>query len=159
MSESPKQPKKMVILLIGPPASGKGSVSPFIEKHLQIPVLSTGDLLRNAVESGSKLGEEVKEIMHKGEFVSDELVINISRERMGLPDCKKGFVLDGMPRTIRQAQALDSLLKETGNSVTHVLEMCIPENVLYERVTSRWVHKKSGRSYNVQNFRFVFKFI
>ena len=83
-SSHSSEPKKLVILLIGPPASGKGSVAPYMEKHLQIPVLSTGDLLRDAVESGSKLGQQVQDAMHRGEFVSDRLVINISRNFFNL---------------------------------------------------------------------------
>lgn len=143
-------PRKIMILF-GKPGAGKGSQGPHIEELLGIPVLSTGDMLRGEVASGSALGNQLKDIMSSGALVTDEIVVNIIRKRIQEPDCKMGFVLDGFPRTLPQAQAVDEMLRANGECVNSVIELHVPNSVLEKRITGRWIHKKSGRSYHVQN--------
>ena len=141
---------KTVMILLGPPGAGKGSQAPKIVETLDIPQLSTGDMLRAAVAAGSDVGKQAKDVMASGGLVSDELVVSIIRERIKDSDCTKGFILDGFPRTVEQAKMLDSTLDGSGDKVSCVLALEVPDEVLTERICGRWVHKASGRSYHVK---------
>mmetsp|Transcript_1090 Transcript_1090/g.2053 ORF Transcript_1090/g.2053 Transcript_1090/m.2053 type:complete len:303 (-) Transcript_1090:145-1053(-) len=142
--------QREVILMFGPPASGKGTHGGRITTVLGIPQLSTGDMLREAVDSGSEIGLEAKAVMEAGQLVSDDIVISIIRERVKASDCLKGFILDGFPRTVAQACALDEMLAVTGEAVKTVLELSVPDEALIERIGGRWIHKASGRSYHTR---------
>merc|ERR1740138_232668 len=148
-AEKPKQWRNIMIL-IGAPGAGKGSQAPKIVDKLKIPQLSTGDMLRAAVAAGSEVGKQAKDVMASGGLVSDELVVSIIRERIAEPDCGGGFILDGFPRTVEQAKMLDEMLAGTGDKVSLVLALEVPDEVLTERICGRWVHKDSGRSYHVK---------
>mmetsp|Transcript_6179 Transcript_6179/g.13441 ORF Transcript_6179/g.13441 Transcript_6179/m.13441 type:complete len:328 (+) Transcript_6179:144-1127(+) len=139
-----------IMILFGPPGAGKGTHGPKIEDLLGIPQLSTGDMLRAAVAAKSEVGLKAAAVMKAGGLVSDEIVIGIIRDRIREPDCKFGFILDGFPRTLVQAQTLDKMLCEEGACVTKVIELEVPDSVLEERICGRWIHKKSGRSYHVK---------
>jgi len=141
---------KMVMILFGPPGAGKGSQAPKIVDTLNIPQLSTGDMLRAAVAAGSEVGKKAKDVMASGGLVSDELVVSIIRERITEADCEGGFILDGFPRTVEQAKMLDEMLDGSGDKVSLVLALEVPDAVLTERICGRWVHKDSGRSYHVK---------
>ena len=142
--------EKTVMILFGPPGAGKGSQAPKIVEKLGIPQLSTGDMLRAAVAAGSEVGKQAKDVMASGGLVSDELVVSIIKDRITEADCTGGFILDGFPRTVEQAKMLDSMLDGTGDKVSLVLAMEVPDEVLTERICGRWVHKASGRSYHVK---------
>lgn len=139
-----------ILILFGPPGAGKGTHGPKIEDLLGIPQLSTGDMLRAAVSQGTEVGKKAEAIMKAGGLVSDEIVIGIIRDRIQEPDCQFGFILDGFPRTLAQAKALDRMLAAEGARVTKVIELEVPDAVLEERITGRWIHKDSGRSYHVK---------
>ena len=126
----------MNIILFGPPGCGKGTQASFISGLLSIPHLSTGDMLRRAVSSKSDVGLRAKEIMEKGGLVSDEVVLSIVKERVSNNDCKKGFILDGFPRTINQAKGLDSLLEE-GQRLDFVLRIIVDETDIIKRLIAR----------------------
>ena len=111
-----------------------------------IPQLSTGDMLREAVDSGTEIGKKAKAVMDAGQLVSDKIVIRIIKERAKAADCSKGFILDGFPRTVAQASALDDMLATTAEEVKTVLELSVPDEGLIERIGGRWIHKQSGRS-------------
>jgi adenylate kinase len=130
--------------------AGKGTHGPNIEQLLGIPQLSTGDMLRAAVSAQTDVGKKAQAIMKAGGLVSDDIVIGIIRDRIQEPDCRFGFILDGFPRTIVQAQALDQMLAEEGAVVTKVIELNVPDHVLEERICGRWIHKSSGRSYHTK---------
>ena len=142
-------PRKVVILF-GPPGAGKGTHGPKIENKLGIPALSTGDMLRAAVAAGTEVGKQAEQVMKAGKLVSDNLVVDIIKDRIKQDDCKTGFILDGFPRTLEQAKAVDEVLAETGECVTDVCSLEVPDSVLQERICGRWIHKKSGRSYHVK---------
>jgi len=139
-----------IMILFGPPGAGKGTHGPKIEDLLGIPPLSTGDMLRAAVSAKSEVGLKAAAVMKAGGLVSDDIVIGIIRDRIQEPDCKFGFILDGFPRTLVQAQELDKMLAEEGACVTKVVELKVPDGVLEERICGRWIHKKSGRSYHIK---------
>merc|ERR1719440_2627311 len=141
---------KTVMILFGPPGAGKGSQAPKIVETLGIPQLSTGDMLRAAVAAGSEVGKKAKDVMSSGGLVSDELVVSIIKDRITEDDCKTGFILDGFPRTVEQAKMLDGMLESTGDKVSLVLALEVPDEVLTERICGRWVHKASGRSYHIK---------
>merc|ERR1719424_898925 len=141
---------RTVLILFGPPGCGKGTHSPKIEATRCIPQLSTGDMLRAAVTAGTPVGLEAKGVMASGGLVSDDLVVNIIKERIKDSDCSGGFILDGFPRTVEQAKKLDALLSDTGEKVTSVIALEVPDAVLTERICGRWIHKASGRSYHVK---------
>lgn len=134
----------------GPPGAGKGTHGPKIEDLLGIPALSTGDMLRAAVSAGTEVGKKAKAVMNAGGLVSDEIVVGIIRDRIKESDCRFGFILDGFPRTLAQTKALDKMLAEEGACVTKVVELEVPDSVLEERITGRWIHKSSGRSYHIK---------
>jgi adenylate kinase len=144
------RPARNIMILFGPPGAGKGTHGPKIEEALDIPQLSTGDMLRAAVAAKTEVGMKAKELMSAGKLVGDDIVIGIIKDRIQEPDCAKGFILDGFPRTLAQAQAIDSLLAEGGEKVSSVISLDIPDAVLEERICGRWIHKKSGRSYHVK---------
>jgi adenylate kinase len=125
------------IILIGPPGAGKGTQATRMIERLQVPQISTGDMFRAAVKEGTPMGKKAKEYMDKGALVPDEVVIGVVKERFQKPDCKKGFILDGFPRTLDQAKALDGLLKDLGTKLDHVVVIEVPDDYLVERLTGR----------------------
>ncbi|MHB7671876.1 adenylate kinase [Providencia stuartii] len=135
----------MRIILLGAPGAGKGTQAQFIMEKFGIPQISTGDMLRAAVKAGSELGLKAKELMDNGKLVTDELVIALVKERIKQDDCRNGFLLDGFPRTIPQADAM----KEAGINVDFVLEFDVPDEIIVERIIGRRVHAPSGRVYHV----------
>jgi adenylate kinase len=130
------------VVMLGPPGAGKGTQAERFAREYGLPRISTGDILREAVQSGSDLGREVKALMDRGELVSDDLIIGIVRERLGRPDVAPGFVLDGFPRTVPQAEALDGLM--IGRDPLIVIEMQVPDEELVRRVRGRRVCKVCG---------------
>lgn len=138
-----------MILLFGPPGCGKGTQSPLISRLLDIPAISTGEMLRAEVEAGSPLGLQVKSILSTGGLVSDELVNDIVVSRISKPDCRNGFLLDGYPRTITQAHFLDQKLIQMGYPTPTVFHLATPKSVLIERISSRRQCPTCGRIYNL----------
>lgn len=136
----------MRIVLLGPPGAGKGTQAQFICEHFGIPQISTGDMLRSAVEAGSELGLEAKKVMDAGELVSDDIIIGLVKERIGQPDCANGFLFDGFPRTIPQAQALN----DANVRLDYVVEIVVPDAEIVRRLSGRRVHPASGRVYHVE---------
>jgi adenylate kinase len=135
----------MRIVLLGAPGAGKGTQAQFLMAKFGIPQISTGDMLRAAIKAGTELGKQAKAVMDAGQLVSDDLIIGLVKERITQEDCKAGFLLDGFPRTIPQADAM----KENGVSVDHVLEFDVPDEVIVERMAGRRVHSGSGRVYHL----------
>ena len=137
-------------VLLGAPGSGKGTASPRIKADYCVCHLATGDMLREAVRSGSEMGKILKDVIERGNLVPDEISTATIRENLDRPACKGGFVLDGFPRTLRQAQMLDDLLAARGAKIQTAISFEIPDDVLVERITGRRVHPESGRSYHVK---------
>ena len=135
----------MRIILLGAPGAGKGTQAQFLMGKYGIPQISTGDMLRAAIKAGTELGLAAKKVMDEGKLVSDELIIGLVKERIAQDDCANGFLLDGFPRTIPQADAM----KEAGIAVEHVIEFDVPDEVIVERMGGRRVHPGSGRVYHV----------
>jgi len=131
----------MRIIFLGPPGSGKGTQAKLLAERLGIPAISTGEILRGAVREGSELGLQAKAIMEAGELVPDDLMIGLIRARLSAPDAAKGFILDGFPRTVEQAAALDLLLAGNGTPLTGVLNLSVPEAVLVDRMHGRAVEE------------------
>lgn len=140
----------MHILLMGPPGAGKGTQAAELVKEFAIPHISTGDMFRAAIKEGTALGREAKGYMDQGKLVPDSVTIGIVRERLAKDDCMKGFILDGFPRTVEQADALDGILKDLGLSLTRVLNINVPAADLIERATGRRICKKCGATYHVK---------
>ena len=136
----------MRIILLGPPGAGKGTQAAFIKEHWNIPQISTGDMLRAAVKAGTSLGIEAKSVMDAGQLVSDNLIINLVKERLTDNDCANGYLFDGFPRTIPQADAL----KDAQVAVDFVLEIDVPAEEIIKRISGRRVHEASGRVYHVE---------
>jgi len=142
--------KPTIVILTGPPGSGKGSQAPKMVELYGLKHLSTGDMLRAAVAAGTPLGKKASAIMQAGDLVDDELVNGIVGEALTNPECSNGVILDGYPRTVPQAEALVSLLKKWNCGVTHVIEIVVPTEILEERICGRRIHKPSGRSYHIK---------
>jgi len=138
------------LVLIGAPGSGKGTQAPKLKNDYCLCHLATGDMLRTAIAQGTEVGKRAKAIMDRGDLVDDDTVVNLIAEALKSPDCGKGFILDGFPRTVQQAQKLDQMLSEKKTSIDKVLEFNIPDSVLLERVEGRLIHPGSGRSYHLR---------
>jgi adenylate kinase len=136
----------MRLILLGPPGAGKGTQAAFVTQQYGIPQISTGDMLRAAVKAGTPLGLEAKKIMDAGGLVSDDLIIGLVRDRLNQPDCQPGYLFDGFPRTIPQADAL----KDANIGLDFVVEIEVPESDIIERMSGRRVHPASGRSYHTR---------
>jgi len=137
----------MRVILLGPPGAGKGTQAKFITEQYSVPQISTGDMLRAAVKSGSELGSQVKGIMESGGLVSDDLIIALVKERINQSDCKNGFLFDGFPRTIPQAQAIS----DAGIKIDVVVEISVDDEEIVSRLSGRRVHENSGRVYHVEH--------
>ncbi len=135
----------MRMILLGAPGAGKGTQAQFIMEKFGIPQISTGDMLRAAIKAGTELGKLAKSVMDAGQLVSDDIILGLVKERIAEEDCKKGFLLDGFPRTIAQAEGL----KEIGVDVDFVLEFDVSDDVIVERMSGRRAHLASGRTYHV----------
>jgi len=136
----------MRLILLGPPGAGKGTQANFIRQKYAIPQISTGDMLRAAVKAGTPLGVAAKKVMDSGQLVSDDIIIGLVTERLKAPDCKQGYLFDGFPRTIPQAEAM----KKAGVLIDYVLEIDVPDGEIIHRMSGRRVHPASGRTYHVK---------
>ena len=136
----------MRLILLGPPGAGKGTQANFIKEKFNIPQISTGDMLRAAIKAGTQLGLEAKKVMDAGQLVSDDIIIGLVKERLKDADCANGYLFDGFPRTIAQADAM----KDSGVAVDYVLEIAVPDESIIERMDGRRVHPASGRVYHVK---------
>ncbi len=135
----------MNLIILGPPGAGKGTQATFIASEFNIPHISTGDMLREAIKKGTNLGQKAKEVMDAGNLVSDDLIIELVKERISESDCSKGFLFDGFPRTIPQAEAL-----ELNNiQIDGVIELKVPDDEILKRMSGRRIHLNSGRTYHV----------
>ena len=139
----------MRILLLGPPGGRKGTQSKFLMEQFNIPQISTGDMLREHVKKNTVLGKKAKEFMDKGELVTDSLILDMMEIRFKDSDCKNGFILDGFPRTIIQAQGLEKLFNKTNQKLDHVIVINVNDDDIVERMGGRRVHLQSGRTYHV----------
>ncbi|WP_335872183.1 adenylate kinase [Bacillus sp. 2205SS5-2] len=139
----------MNILLMGPPGAGKGTQAEKIVEKYGIPHISTGDMFRAAIKGSTDLGLKAKSFMDKGELVPDEVTIGIVRDRLAKPDCVKGFLLDGFPRTVAQAKALEDILSELNKSIDYVINVNVDHDVLMERLTGRRICKNCGATYHL----------
>ena len=136
----------MRIILLGPPGAGKGTQAAYVRDRYGIPQISTGDMLRAAVSAGTELGKKAKEVMDRGDLVSDDIIIGLVKERIEQPDCENGFLFDGFPRTIAQADAL----REAGIDIDAVVEIEVDDDDIIRRMSGRRTHPSSGRVYHVE---------
>jgi len=136
----------MRIILLGPPGAGKGTQASFLCARYKVPQISTGDMLRAAIEAGTPLGQAAKVVMDKGQLVSDDIVVELVKERLRQPDCAKGYLFDGFPRTLAQAEAM----RAADLRVDYLLEIDVPDDEIIARMAGRRVHLASGRSYHVK---------
>jgi adenylate kinase len=134
------------LILLGGPGAGKGTQAGFIMQRFGIPQISTGDMLRAAVKAGTPLGVEAKKVMDRGDLVSDDIIIALVKERIQAPDCDKGFLFDGFPRTIPQAESM----RKSGVHIEHAVEIAVDDKVIIERMSGRRAHLPSGRTYHVK---------
>lgn len=137
----------MNIILLGPPGAGKGTQARFICEEFGVPQISTGDMLREAIAVGSELGKRVKSVMEQGLLVTDDIIIDLVKERITQPDCLNGFLFDGFPRTIPQAEAL----VEANVTIDYVIEINVPDEEIIDRLSGRRVHLESGRTYHIKH--------
>lgn len=140
----------MKILLLGPPGGGKGTQSKFLMSKFNIPQISTGDMLRAHVKNDTKLGQKAKKFMQKGELVTDSLILEMMEVRFKEKDCENGFILDGFPRTIKQAEGLDNLFKKTNQKLNHVIVIDVEDDEIVSRMSGRRMHPESGRVYHIK---------
>jgi len=136
----------MRLILLGAPGAGKGTQATYIKEKFGIPQISTGDMLRAAVKAGTPLGLAAKQVMESGGLVSDDIIIGLVKDRLKEPDCANGYLFDGFPRTVPQADAM----KEAGVAIDYVLEIDVPDEAIIERMSGRRVHPASGRTYHVK---------
>ncbi len=137
----------MKIILLGAPGAGKGTQAQYIKEHYKIPQISTGDMLRAAVKAQTPLGLEAKAVMDAGQLVSDDIIMGLVKERLAEPDCQSGYLFDGFPRTLAQADAM----KESGIDVDYVIEIEVDDDEIVQRLSGRRVHPASGRVYHIQH--------
>ncbi|MBF0288307.1 MAG: adenylate kinase [SAR324 cluster bacterium] len=140
----------MRLIFLGPPSSGKGTQAQKLVQDLNIVQLSTGDMLRAAVAAGTKVGLQAKAAMESGKLVADELIVGIIRDRIKEDDCKAGYLLDGFPRTVVQAEKLDEMLKQRNETIDYVVSLIVKDEVLIQRAVGRRVHMPSGRTYHIE---------
>lgn len=140
----------MNLILLGPPGSGKGTQSLFLREELEVPSISTGDILRDACQKETELGKKAKEYMSSGKLVPDDLVVQIIEKRISEDDCKKGYILDGFPRTLNQANALASMLEEKKQKIDHAVNLEVTEEDLVERLSGRRVCSDCGAGYHLK---------
>ena len=142
--------KNIHIILLGPPGCGKGTQAQNLIREFGFVQLSTGDMLRAAISKGTEIGMQAKSIIDKGELVSDELVIGIVRDRIFSTECECGYMLDGFPRTLAQAEILDQILSDRNQKIDVVFRLCVPDDMAIRRIAGRRFHITSGRSYNIE---------
>lgn len=140
----------MNIVFLGPPGAGKGTQAKILIERYGIPQISTGDMLREHRAKGTDLGKKAQEFMDKGQLVPDEIILDMVKERLAQPDCERGFILDGFPRTVFQAEALDKILSEMGKKLNFALALVVPDELLVERLTGRRTCKSCGMMYHVK---------
>ena len=140
----------MRVILFGPPGAGKGTQANFLTRDYGLVQLSTGDMLRAAIKSGSEIGKKAKAVINSGNLVSDEIVVTIVEERIAQPDCENGYLLDGFPRNRKQAEKLDEMLQRSGQHIDCVIEIQVDEEAVVRRIGGRRFHLASGRSYHVE---------
>jgi len=139
------------VVFIGPPGAGKGTQATFLKKDYGVCHLSTGDMLRATAATDTPLGKKIKEVQAAGHLVSDEIVVGTIKEAINKPECKAGFILDGFPRTIPQAEQLDAMLKESKSKLDHAFEFAMEDALLVKRISGRRYHPASGRTYHIEN--------
>ncbi len=137
----------MRVVLLGPPGAGKGTQAKLIQEKLNIPIIATGDMLRQAVSEGTPLGQRAKEVMSQGRLISDDIMIGLVKQRIERPDCHQGFLLDGFPRTVPQAESLQNSQVQ----IDKVLEIDVSDDVIVKRLSGRRIHPASGRIYHVES--------
>ncbi len=140
----------MRLILIGPPASGKGTQADLITSRLSVPKISTGDMLRAAKSAGTRLGKEAEAFMNSGKLVPDSVVIGLVEERLAIPDTASGFILDGFPRTVPQAKALQALLQRVSSPIDYAVQIEVPRELLLERATLRRIDRQTGQIYHLK---------